>query len=425
MRSHDVYVTGVALVAPMAMDANALFARLANKQSCLRDHPGFAKLGFSNCAAGYLDEGQWRAIREARLQDDQELPRQCLLVEHVARQALAHAGLERSAFARAASGVFLGSNKHCADSTALESLSRFMDAEACVDFDAYLSAAGKAGSPFSYRVDQPTVHLASLLDVREHVSTHADACAAGTIAIGSAYRAIERGEIDLAICGAVELMANELPYYSFNNLGALCQRSEWPAAQQSRPFMNDRCGFVMSEGAALLVLESRRHAEQRKAVSRGQVLGYANFCEAQKITSSSRDGSLYEQCMEAAIEDAGLPLAAIQHVNVHGTSTQSNDRCEALALKRLFGPLLPKVSITANKSALGHSLAGSGAIEAVLSLLSLEHGTVLPTLNYDPQGAEFPELNIPTDVLRQSINVVLSNSFGFGGINSSLVLGRA
>ena len=146
MRSHDVYVTGVALVAPMAMDTNALFARLANKQSCLRDHPGFAKLGFSNCAAGYLDEGQWRAIREARLQDDQELPRQCLLVEHVARQALAHAGLERSAFARAASGVFLGSNKHCADSTALESLSRFIDAEACVDFDAYLSAAGKAGS---------------------------------------------------------------------------------------------------------------------------------------------------------------------------------------------------------------------------------------------------------------------------------------
>lgn len=189
--------------------------------------------------------------------------------------------------------------------------------------------------------------------------------------------------------------------------------------------MPDRCGFVLSEGAALLVLESREHAERRQAHSLGRVLGYANLCEAEKITSSSRDGSKYAACMAAALADAELPSAAVDHVNVHGTSTQANDRCEALGLAQVFGETLEQMTFTANKSAVGHSLAGSGAIEAVLSLMSIQSGVALPTLNFQPEKSEFPELKFLCEPLQQPINVVLSNSFGFGGVNSSLVLGRA
>jgi 3-oxoacyl-(acyl-carrier-protein) synthase len=424
MRLREVYVTGYGLVAPMALDAATLFSRISQKRSCIREHPVFAELGFANTAAGYIDHRQWQEMTADAPGDALTLPRQSVLAEYVARQALQHAGLSPSDFAHAASGLFLGSNKHCV-SRDLQDASRCMDDTGSVDLDLYLENHEQLGGAFSRRVDQQTLHLARLLGIRDHISTHSDACAAGTMAIGSAYRAIERGEIDLAICGAVELMAHELSYYSFDGLGAVCQRSDFAADQQSRPFMPDRCGFVLSEGSALIVLESRPHAERRKAKPIGRVLGYANYCEAQKITSSSRDGSKYAYCMAAAIENAGLTSSAVEHVNTHGTSTQANDRSEALALKQVFGDALNNVTFTANKSAIGHSLAGSGAIEAVLSLISLHDGVLLPTLNYDPDKAEFPELNFLSEPLHQPINVVLSNSFGFGGVNSSLVLGRA
>lgn len=308
MRLREVYVTGYGLVAPMALDAAMLFSRISQKRSCIREHPVFAELGFANTAAGYIDHHQWQEMT-AEVQSD-ALPRQSVLAEYVARQALQNAGLTPSAFARVASGLFLGSNKYCV-SQDLQQASRYMDEAGSVDLDLYLQNHEPVGGAFSRRVDQQTLHLARFLGIRDHISTHSDACAAGTMAIGSAYRAIERGEIDLAICGAVELMAHELSYYSFDGLGAVCQRSDFAADQQSRPFMPDRCGFVLSEGSALIVLESRSHAERRKATPIGRILGYANYCEAQKITSSSRDGSKYAECMAAAIENAGLTSRAV------------------------------------------------------------------------------------------------------------------
>jgi 3-oxoacyl-[acyl-carrier-protein] synthase II len=424
MRAREVYVSGFGLVAPMALDAATLFERICRKQSCVREHPRFKALGFNNSAAGFIDDTQWQRIAAGFGGNAALHPRQSVLAEYVARQALEHAGLTPADFAHSRSGLFLGANKYCADSHDLQRLSRCMDEAGRVDLDRLLDSPAASSATFTRRVDQQTQHLADRLGIRDHISTHSDACAAGTMAIGSAYRAIERGEIDLAICGAVELMANELPYYMFNSLGALCQ-ADLPASEQSRPFMPDRSGFVLSEGSAMVVLESAEHAQRRKAAPLGRVLGYANVCEAQKMTSSSRDGSKYEECMEAAIEDAGLLRSAVQHVNTHGTSTQANDSCEALALQRLFGGCQDFMTFTANKSAIGHSLAGSGAIEAVLSLMSLRDGVLLPTLNYDPERAEYPSLKFLSEPVRQPISVVMSNSFGFGGINSSLVLGRA
>lgn len=424
MGLREVLVTGYGLVAPTAMDAGTLFSHIGGKRSCIRQHPVFAELGFANTAAGYIDHQQWQAITTKVARDACEEPRQSLLAEYVARQTLQHARLPLTAFSKVASGVFIGANKHCV-SRDLQEASRYMDADGSVDLDRYLDKHTLVGGPFTRRVDQQTQHLAGLLDIRDHISTHSDACAAGTMAIGAAFRAIERGDIDLALCGAVELMAHELSYYSFDGLGAVCSRADLAPEQQSRPFMADRCGFVLGEGSAMIVLESRRHAERRKATVVGRILGYANYSEAQKITSSSRDGSHYAHCMNAALKSAELDSSAVDHVNTHGTSTQANDRSEALAIQKVFGEGVSAMTFTANKSAIGHSLAASGAIEAVLSLMSLEQGVLLPTLNYDPANAEFPELNFLSEPLHQPINVVLSNSFGFGGVNSSLVLGRA
>ncbi|MFJ4194755.1 beta-ketoacyl-[acyl-carrier-protein] synthase family protein [Pseudomonas sp. NPDC089534] len=424
MRAREVCVSGYGLAAPMVLDAATLFERIRRKRSCVREHPRFKALGFRNSAAGFIDDEQWQRITAGFGGNAAQHPRQSVLADYVARQALQHAGLTPADFARSRSGLFLGANKYCADSHDLQWAARCMDEAGQVDLDRLLERPATSGTAFARRVDQQTQDLADRLGIRDHISTHSDACAAGTMAIGSAFRAIERGEIDLALCGAVELMANELPYYMFNSLGAICQ-ADLPASEQSRPFMPDRSGFVLSEGAALVVLESAEHARRRKATVLGRVLGYANVCEAQKMTSSSRDGSKYEECMEAAIEDAGLLSSAVQHVNTHGTSTQANDSCEALALQRVFGEAQEHVTYTANKSAVGHSLAGSGAIEAVLSLISLRDGVLLPTLNYEPERADYPALRFLSEPLQQSISVVMSNSFGFGGINSSLLLGRA
>lgn len=421
---HEVFVTGYELVAPGALDAVTLFRRIAEQVSGLRAYPRFQGLGFINTAAGYIDEEQWTRIHAATAQLPDITPPQARLAEFVALSALGSAGLSVEDFRHMRAGLFLGANKFCVNSRDFAALCACLDTEGLFDLDRFLTEEVPTSLPFARRVDQQTRHLAAFLSVADHVSTHADACAAGTVAIGRAFRSIQRGDIDIALCGAVELMANELPYYMFNSLGALCQAAEWPAAQQSRPFMRDRCGFVLSEGAALLVLESRQHAECRRANALGRVLGFAALCEAEKMTSSSRDGGKYKACMNAALADARCGPADIDHINTHGTSTQSNDSCEAKAVLSLFGSCLDRLSLTANKSAIGHSLASSGAIEVVLSLLSLSKGVLLPTLNYRPDGAEFPELQFLSEAERAPIGTVLSNSFGFGGINSALVLGR-
>ncbi|MEW5755616.1 MAG: beta-ketoacyl-[acyl-carrier-protein] synthase family protein [Pseudomonadota bacterium] len=422
---HEVLVTGYGLVAPGAMDASTLFRRIAQQGSGLRANPRFQRLGFINTAAGYIDEEQWARIHVATAKLPDITPPQVRLAEFVMLSALVSAGLTVDDFRHMKSGLFLGSNKFCANNRDFAVLCACLDFDGLFDLDRFLTEQAPTSHPFARRVDQQTHHLAALLGVADHVSTHADACAAGTVAIGTAFRSIQRGDIDIALCGAVELMASELPYYMFNSLGALCQAAEWPAAQQSRPFMRDRCGFVLSEGAALLVLESRQHAERRRASALGRVLGFAALCEAEKMTSSSRDGSKYQACMNAALADARCCPADIDHINTHGTSTQSNDSCEGKAVLSLFGPHLDRISLTANKSAIGHSLASSGAIEVVLSLLSLSEGVLLPTLNYRPEGAEFPELRFLSEAECAPIGTVLSNSFGFGGINSALVLGGA
>jgi 3-oxoacyl-[acyl-carrier-protein] synthase II len=248
------------------------------------------------------------------------------------------------------------------------------------------------------------------------------ACAAGANAIGEAGRLIREGSADVVLAGGFESSITPTAISAFARMGALSGRNDDPK-RASRPFDKDRDGFVMGEGAAFLVLEEWERAEARGAEILGELLGYGRNCDAHHITAPSPGGVGAVACMSLALEDAGLPPSAVNHINAHGTSTPLNDAAESEAAAKVFGGNPPPV--TSIKGVTGHTIGAAGAVEAVASLLSLRNGLVPPVANY-----ETPDPDIHADIVHGSPRsigegVALSNSFGFGGHNASLVLGLA
>lgn len=246
------------------------------------------------------------------------------------------------------------------------------------------------------------------------------ACAAGANAIGEGVRMVRDGSAEVVIAGATEAPVTPLTVSAFARMGAMSTRNDHPELA-SRPFDVDRDGFVIAEGAAFTVLETLEHARARGARIHGEVLGYGRNADAHHITAPVPGGAGAAACMQLALDDAGLDATAIGHVNAHGTSTPLNDATEAEAIRKVFGDGPPPV--TSTKGVTGHMIAGAGAAEAVISLLSLRDGVVPPTANLDQIGDD-----IGLDVVAGSprpINrkPVISNSFGFGGHNATLILG--
>ncbi|GAC1315885.1 MAG: hypothetical protein NVSMB16_12900 [Acidimicrobiales bacterium] len=245
------------------------------------------------------------------------------------------------------------------------------------------------------------------------------ACAAGTNAIGEATRLLRNGEADVVIAGGAESSVTPVGLAAFNRMGALSRRKDDPA-HASRPFDKDRDGFVMGEGAGFLVLETWERATARGARIYGGVAGYGRNSDAYHITAPSPGGEGAVRCMELALEDAGISAGEVGHVNAHGTSTPLNDAAEAQAVVKVFGTSPPPVSSV--KGATGHLIGAAGAVEAIASLLAMAKGSVFPTTNHIECD---PDLTI--DVVHGAPRAVpaapaLSNSFGFGGHNASLVL---
>jgi len=246
------------------------------------------------------------------------------------------------------------------------------------------------------------------------------ACAAGANAIGEAGRLIREGSADVVLAGGVESAITPTAISAFARMGALSGRNDEPE-KASRPFDANRDGFVMGEGAAFLVLEDWDRAVARGATIVGELLGYGRNCDAHHITAPSPGGAGAVACMTAALDDARLAPSAVNHVNAHGTSTPLNDAAESEAISKVFDGASPPV--TSIKGVTGHLIGAAGAVEAVASLLSLRHGSVPPVANY-----ETPDPEITADVVHGEARaigegVALSNSFGFGGHNASLVLG--
>ncbi len=249
------------------------------------------------------------------------------------------------------------------------------------------------------------------------------ACAAGTHAVGEAFGLISRGNCDMAITGGSEAVVCSLAVGGFDSMKALSRRNDDPAAA-SRPFDKDRDGFIVAEGAGMLILEELEHALARGARIYAEVAGYGLTGDAFHMAAPPADGEGAARCMQAALDDAGLAPADIDYINAHGTSTPLNDLCETRAIKKVFGVEAKRVAVSSTKSMTGHMLGGAGGIEAAFTSLALQRGIIPPTINLENPGDECDLDYVPNVAREMKIRAAMSNSFGFGGTNAVLVMKR-
>lgn len=251
-----------------------------------------------------------------------------------------------------------------------------------------------------------------------------NACASGASAIGEAYRAIHDGRADAVITGGTEAVITSLSVAGFNALRALSTRNGEPE-KASRPFDSDRDGFVIAEGAGIIVLESLEYARARGANIYAEIVGYGATDDGYHFVMPDPEGEGAYQAMRLAVEEAGISPDLIDYINAHGTSTDLNDRMETVAIKRLMGPAASKVSISSSKSMTGHLIGAAGAVEAIYTVMAIRTGTVPPTINLDNPDPECDLDYTPNKAKSRQVNYAISNSFAFGGQNASLLFKRA
>jgi 3-oxoacyl-[acyl-carrier-protein] synthase II len=249
------------------------------------------------------------------------------------------------------------------------------------------------------------------------------ACAAGTHAVGEAYRLISRGVCDVAITGGSESTICPLAVGGFNSMKALSQRNDDPAGA-SRPFDKDRDGFIIAEGAGMLVIEELEHALARGANIYAEIVGYGLTGDGYHMAAPPEDGEGAARCMQMALDDAGLAPEDIDYINAHGTSTPLNDVCETRAIKTVFGAHAYKLAASSTKSMTGHMLGGAGGIESVFTALAISRQVIPPTINLENPDPECDLDYVPNEARRTAIRAALSNSFGFGGTNAVLAMKR-
>jgi len=254
--------------------------------------------------------------------------------------------------------------------------------------------------------------------------THVSACASSSHAIGEGGDIIRRGQADVMVVGGAEATVIPVVVAAFAAMKTLTRRNDAPEAA-SRPFDKDRDGFVLSEGAAVVVLEELGHARARGARSYGELVGYGATADAYHITAPSPEGEGNARAMRMALSEAGLRPEEIDYINAHGTSTQPNDREETAAIKQVFGAHASKLLVSSTKSMTGHLLGAAGALEAIVCLLAIRDGCIPPTINYQTPDPGLDLDYVPNTARARSITTALSNSMGFGGHNASLIFAKA
>src|SRR5689334_2758569 len=299
------------------------------------------------------------------------------------------------------------------------------DANESVGYGDLLRAAGRGGFEKHYRrflFGSVAEALAERFGTKGSPVATSTACASGATAIQLGVEAIRRGEADAALVVGTDASVNPESLIRFSLLSALSTRNDPPEAA-ARPFSKDRDGFVMAEGAGALVLESLEHARARGARILGVVEGCGEMADGFHRTRSSPDGKPITACMQSALDDAGLAPEQIGYINAHGTGTPENDKMEWVGLSAVFGERAPSIPISSNKSMIGHTLTAAGTVEAIFTLLAMRHGRLPPTINYETPDPALPVDCVPNVARDAQVSHALSNSFGFGGQNVSLVMG--
>jgi 3-oxoacyl-[acyl-carrier-protein] synthase II len=323
-------------------------------------------------------------------------------------------------------GVYLGSGEGQQD---FDSFTRMMNAAIqgdVLDVAKFTKEGLETLHPLAEVEQEPNMpagHLAALFNAQGPNLNCLTACAASSQAIGEATELVRRGEADVMLSGGTHSMIHPFGVTGFNLLTALSTRNDEPA-RASRPFDNDRDGFVLGEGAAMVVLEELEHAKRRGAHIHGELIGYGSTADAYRITDTHPEGRGASSCIRLALADAGLGLHDIDYINAHGTSTSVNDRVETLAIKTVFGEHAYKIPVSSTKSMMGHLIAAAGATELIVCLLAIRDGMLPPTINYENPDPDCDLDYVPNKARAATCNRALSNSFGFGGQNISLIVGR-
>ncbi len=411
MSKTRVVVTGVGLVCALGSRTTESWPALLAGKSGARRITTFDTTGYDVTFAAEVpnfNPGDFIDEREAKRMD-----RFAQIAMAAASQAVEDAGLDFSKLDRDRCGVILGSG-----------LGGLIEIEAQLKrlFDKGPSRV----SPFyipKLMMNAAPGHISMRYGLRGPNFSTASACASANHAIGTALRTIQYGDADLIITGGTEATITPSAVAGFASLKALSTRNDAPE-KASRPFDKDRDGFVIGEGSGVLVFETLEHATRRGAKILAEVLGFGQSADAFHLTAPDEDGGGAVLAFNRALMDAGVHAEQVSYINAHGTSTPMNDKIETLAIKKVFGDFAKRIPVNSTKSMIGHLLGGAGGAEAVVTTLSIHHGIVHPTINRDTPDPECDLDYVTTGARKVEVNIALSNSLGFGGHNSTIILGK-
>ena len=405
-----VVITGLGLVTPLGTGVEKTWNAICAGESGIGRITRFDPTGYDAQIAGEVKD-----FDPARFIEKKEIKKMDTFIHYAvgaAQLAVDDAGLKVSPEEATRVGVYIGSGIG-----GLGSIEHYHDV---------LRAKGPGRvSPFF--IPMTIINLASgqvaiRIGAKGPNSCAVTACATGNHCIGDAYRLIQRGEADVMVAGGAEAAVTPLGVAGFAAAKALSFRNDEPT-KASRPFDKDRDGFVLGEGAGVVVIEELEHARRRGVRIYGEIIGYGMNSDAYHITAPPEEGEGAVRCMELALNDAGISRDQIGYINAHGTSTMA-DAIETRAIKQVFGEQAYHIPVSSTKSMTGHLLGAAGGIEAVFSILALFHGMLPPTINLDSPDPACDLDYIPNKARPAAIQVALSNSFGFGGVNACLIFKR-
>lgn len=417
-----VVVTGVGAITPVGNTAEEMWKSLCQGHSGIGPITHFDASSFPTKFAAevrnfdldqYVDDAQRFAYAGRNIR----------FAVGAAKQAVDTSGLLQSKFDPSRFGVYLGAGEGQQDFTLVMSMIAESQRDGEVDL-AEFTRRGLARLHGQTELEQepnmPAGHLASLFDAQGPNLNCLTACAASSQAIGEATEIIRRDDADIMLSGGSHSMIHPFGVTGFNLLTALSTLNTDPQ-KASRPFDRDRDGFVLGEGAGMLVLEELEHARRRGATIFGEVVGYGSTADAYRITDVHPEGRGAVACIKMALKDAGLNPDDVDYINAHGTSTEVNDRVETFAIKQSFGEQAYKTPVSSVKSMMGHLIAAAGSVEAITCLMTLRDKILPPTINYTTPDPNCDLDYVPNAAREARVRRALSNSFGFGGQNVSLI----
>ena len=411
--SQRVVITGIGAVSPLGLTASELWEGLITGRSGIALITQFDPEDMPTRIAGEVknfDPTKWINFKEAR-----RMGRATQMAVVAACEALADAGFDSilPEDVQEDAGVYIGTAYGPFD-------------KADEEMQVFAKKGWRSVSPFalsSALTSMPAFHVSLMAKAKGPIGTPINACAAGTQAIVESSEYIRRGHAQMMICGGVEGLIHRYGIAGFSAMRALSTRNDEPE-RASRPFDKDRDGFILSEGAGLVVLESLEHALARGARIYAEVLGGASSADAYHVAAPDPQGAGAVRAMKRALRDSGAEVTDIDYINAHGTSTPLNDFTETLAIKTVFGEQAYNVPISSTKSMIGHSMGAAGALEAIACVKTIETGIIHPTVNYETPDPKCDLDYVPNTARHTPVNVALSNSFGLGGNNACLVLAK-